>query len=76
MVYPLNFHTRTNDENEQTNLILEEPNLTNVTNDPSQPFRKEEIDTVIKYLKCGKAEGLDSIINDMMKYSPPAILNL
>ena len=40
-------HTQTNDKNEQTNLILEAPNLINFTNDISHLVKK----SLIKLLK-------------------------
>ena len=42
----------------------------------NEPFTKKEFMTVIKNLKNDKAAGFDSILNEMLKNSPPVVLNL
>ena len=44
--------------------------------DINKPFTKKEFETVIKNLKGNKAEGIDSISNEMIKNSPKEILDL
>ena len=41
-----------------------------------QQFSETEFQNVIKNLKNKKAEGYDSILNEMIKHSPPKVLNV
>ena len=42
----------------------------------NEPFTRKEFEKVIKRLKNGKAEGNDSISNEMIKNSPKIIIDL
>ena len=65
-------HTETSSENVESETSF---NNTGPTRN-SQPFTKKEFSYVIKNLKNEKAAGYDSILNEMLKNSPPCVLDL
>ena len=66
----------TENSKEKSKNILSNPISENYNNDINKPFTKKEFEIVIKNLKCVKAEGMDSISNEMIKNSPKEILVL
>ena len=69
-------HKENNDSDINTNFLENNPNLNNISRELDNPFSLDEFQTVIKNLKCNKAEGYDSILNEMIKHAPPIILDL
>ena len=67
--YFVKLHTETR------NKIIEKVN-TPVASKTSEPFTKKEFSNVIDSLKNEKAAGSDSILNEMLRNSPPCVLDL
>ena len=78
MSYPSNYfknlHTETNNCKNDNNRDPIKGNARYQEN--NEPFTRKEFQEVIKRLKNGKAEGNDSISNEMIKNSPKIIIDL
>ena len=72
--YFKNLHTETNNSNIEVDPNSINSKMGNLEN--KEPFTRKEFEKIIKKLKKEKAEGGDSISNEMIKNSPKAILDL
>ena len=59
--------------NENREGVNDLPKVDAVCNELNEPFSDAEFQIVIKSLKNDKAEGCDSILNEIIKYSPSII---
>ena len=71
-----NLHHEDEVENLNRKVLETDPKIQNCKMEFNQPFSKEEFQVVIHNLKTGKAVGVDSISNDMIKSSPKIIQDL
>ena len=73
-----NHFSNLHNENDGENAIFRKNYNTkdNYNTEFNQPFSKLEFEDVTKKLQTGKAEGHDSISNEMIKHAPPIIIEL